>query len=114
MSDLRGDILGSDDRPYRDREVEEWGGVTVRVRGLSGVGSEKFSVRMQDDDEGVPDNVMAELLVLCLHDPKTDKRIFGDDDVGVVTEKAGKALVPLFYDARELSGLGDLDEAKND
>ena len=110
MSDLRGAILASE-RPYRDREA--WG-ETVRVRGLTGAASERFSLRMQDSEEDVPDNVMAELLVRCLHDPTTDERIFADDDVGVVTELAGKELAPLFLIARTLSGLGDLDEAKND
>jgi len=111
MSDLRSAILACDDRPYED--VEEWG-QPLRIRGLDGAGAERFSLYVEAAGDGVPSNMMAHLLVLCLEDPATGERIFTDDDVDELARKSGLTLGKLFRIARRLSGLGDLDDAKND
>lgn len=115
MSDLRETILAAEDRPYEDVDVEEWG-VTVRIRGLTGKAAEDFARRFgttSGDGEQVAEGIMADLLVRTLEDPETGEPIFGEDDADALSEKAGGVIARLFWPAQELSGLGDLERAKN-
>jgi len=113
MSELRDRILAADDRPYKDVEVEEWG-ATVRLRGLSGAAAERFSRKVQAAGENVPDDMMAELLALCLEDPESGDLVFAEEDIPSLSGKASTVLARLFREAQSVSGLGSLDEAKND
>lgn len=113
MSDLKQVILGAEDRPHEDVDVEQWD-ATVRLRGLSGLAAEEFSQRMRPDDGDVPGSVMAELLVRCIEDPETGETVFDEDDAGALSAKSSQVLTRLFQKAQKLSGLGELEEAKND
>lgn len=110
MMSLKDKILAADDRPYRDVTVDEWDAV-VRVRGLSGADAVAFAEKIDAD----PDSrtVMAELLVMTLHDPDTDGRIFSADDTDALLSRSSTVLSALVGCARDLSGLGDIDDAKN-
>ena len=109
---LREKILAAASRPSKDKEVPEWG-VTVRIYGLSASASERFSRKLGGEE--VPENMMAELLVLTLHDPETDEPIFTEeDDVTELGKQSGKVVLDLFMEAQKLSGLGSLEEAKNE
>ena len=109
MSDLKSAIMAVDDRPYKDVEVPEWS-ATVRVRGLSGIDAVRFAETIESGDNVV----MAELLLLTLHDPATNERIFGEEDKDALLARSATVLSRLLEHARDLSGLGEADDAKND
>lgn len=112
LNGLKSAILGADDRPFEDVEVEEWG-ATIRLRGLSGHAAEAFSRRLRPDGDP-PDDVMAELLVRVIEDPQTGELVFGADEAARLGMKSSVVLTRLFRRAQKLSGLGELEEAKND
>jgi hypothetical protein len=110
---LKDKVFEADDRPSRDIEVEEWG-ASVRVRGLSGLAAERFSRLMGTGGDTMPENVMASLLVATIEDPETGELAFGQDDVPALSAKSSRVLTRLFRVAQDLSGLGELEKAKND
>lgn len=112
-SKLRSTILASDDRGYEDIKVSEWD-TTIRIRGLDGASAEAFSRLIVAAGDELPENMMGLLLVRTIEDPETGELIFSEDDVAALTNKSGVVLVRLFTIAQRLSGLGELDDAKND
>lgn len=108
-------ILEADDLPHEDIEVPEWGG-TVRVIGLDGESSSKFSSQMVVlDEEGNPksvdlDNFQARLLVLALHD-ENNQRLFNEEQIKKLGKKSSLVLTRLATIAQRLSGMDKL--AKN-
>jgi hypothetical protein len=109
-------ILEADDLPHEDVEVPEWGG-TVRVIGLDGESSSKFSSQMVVlGDDGNPksvdlDNFQARLLVLTLHD-ENNNRLFNEEQIKKLGKKSSKVLTRLATIAQRLSGM-DQAQAKN-
>lgn len=109
---LRGKILAAGDIDHEDHDVPEWDGVKVRIRGLTGTQRDSFEAkgvamrRGGQDIELRMQNFRSRLLVKCLYDPDTDKRIFEESDVPKLGSKAGKVLDRLFDIAQRLSGMG--------
>lgn len=119
MTDLRQQILTADDRPHEDVVVPEWGDAEVRLRGLSGASAEAFARRFAEAEEetgGLPEGIVVDMLIRTMHDPETDEQIFDStpEDRQALAKKASQVLTRLFRIAQELSGLGGMDEAKND
>lgn len=115
MSNLKEQILNSQDLAEQDVHVEEWG-VTVRVRGFTDEQRGSWQAksmalnmkqrRGQDADvELVMSHRRAELLVQCLRDPETNARIFADGDAKRLAQKHAGVVGGLFELAEELSGL---------
>lgn len=115
MSTLKDAILNSVDLLHQDVYIEEWG-VTVRVMGFTDeqVGAwraKSQALRMkqrrgQDMDMEVEmKHRRAELLVQCLRDPETNKRIFVDGDAPRLAQKHAGVMEGLNDLATELSGL---------
>ncbi|MBA0126280.1 hypothetical protein H0B56_12080 [Haloechinothrix sp. YIM 98757] len=111
MSLLTADeILATDDIPYEDVEVPEWGG-TVRVRGLTGTQRARVNGTMmaiKGQDVQVKSDAIAEteirIVALSLVDEQfqplfsiTQTRKLGEKNAGVISR--------LFAKANELSGL---------
>lgn len=109
-------ILEVEDLPHEDVEVPEWGG-SVRVIGLDGESSSKFSAQMVEiGEDGTPksislDNFQARLLVLTLHD-EDNKRLFTEEEIVKLGKKSSKVLTRLATIAQRLSGM-DQVQAKN-
>lgn len=111
-------IIGADDRTWRDVEVPEWPdgdgkpGV-VRVVSLSAADRDSYEAAMttmRPDEHGgaspVQDlsNVRAKLAVRCIVDDKSE-RIFGDHEASRLGQKSAAALDRIFNAAAELSGM---------
>lgn len=112
MSGLKDRIAQADDRPFEDQDVPEWG-VKVRVQGLSGTQRDAFEAGIVEirnsgrDVQAKLGNFRSKLLVLCLHDPETGERIFGDSDVAILGSKSGLVVQRLFKLAQQLSGMDE-------
>lgn len=109
---LVGAILAADDRPYKDVEVPEWGGIEIRVRGADGTTVDRhdtnmFAMRATADGDmklELGTNYRAKFLVGCLFDPATDEPLpITAEQLGA---KAGKVINRLFGIAQSLSGRG--------
>jgi hypothetical protein len=116
MTSIKDIILNSSDLKFQDAYIEEWG-VTVRVYGFTDeqVGawrakSQALRMKQRRGDGDVDMEVemkhrRAELLVKCLRDPETDKRIFTDSDAPRLAQKHAGVLEGLDSLATDLSGL---------
>ncbi len=113
-------ILEANDLPTQDVPVPEWGG-TVRVRGLDGEASTKFSAGMvklnsQGEVESVAmDNFMAKLVSITVIN-ENGQLLFSEADVNALGRKSAKALKRVSDVASELSGIEakkNQDVAKN-
>lgn len=108
---LRDQILAADDLPETDETVPEWGGLVVRVRGLSGTDRDAYEARAvalknqgQDVELRLQD-FRTKLVVKCLFDPETDERLFSDKDVPKLGKKSGAVIERLYGIAQRLSGM---------
>lgn len=115
------EILGTQDLPYQDVEVPEWGGKMVRVIGLSADEASNFASRMVKTDEDGKvksvqmNNFMAELLVRTLANEKNEL-LFNPKDAVALGKKSARVITRLFRVAMDLSGLDEMSEqlaAKN-
>lgn len=114
---LRDAILNADDIQHKDVKIPEWDGVTVRVMGFTdeqlGAWRAKTSALRARQRTGDQDldfeismkHMRAELLVKCLRDPETDKRIFKDNDAQRLAQKHAGVMQGLDALATHLSGL---------
>lgn len=112
-------IVAAPDIPHKDVDVPEWGGITLRIKGLTGKARDDFEARMfmmraTTDDEVKIDlaaNRNARILAQCLYDPETDERLpISEDELGA---KSGTVTSRLAGIALALSGLarGAVEEA---
>jgi len=112
---LAEQILAAEDIPHEDVEVPEWG-VTVQVRGLSGIDRDAYEAKMaavrrspagEAEVELRLANYRAKLLVKVLHDPETGERLFDDKAAQQLGAKNARTIERLFDTARRLSGMDD-------
>lgn len=105
-------IVGAPDIPFKDVEVPEWGGIELRIKGLSGTARDEYEARMftlratQDDDVRIDlaANRNAKILAQCLFDPETDEPLpITEEELGA---KSGVVTARLAGIALGLSGLG--------
>jgi hypothetical protein len=111
----RDSILSSSDLPTEEVPVPEWGG-TVFVRTMSGTERDNFEqviLEGKSTKGGTAKmvNVRAKLAVKVLVDEQ-GKRLFTDEDAGILGSKSGKALDRIFEVAQRLAGIGEKDIAE--
>lgn len=103
---LRDRILQSQDIEAEEVEVKQWG-VTVEIRGMSGLERAKFMERFTGQDGNLDYEAMyPSLLIACVHDPVTGEKLFMPEDAGALNAKSGAALERLAQVALRLSGMG--------
>lgn len=97
--------------------VPEWGG-SVAIRHLTAQERDTFEQSLvRTDAKGErsvdADNMRARLCAVCIVDPVTGDRLFGDAEVNELARKSGVALDRVFGAAQRLNGMaGDsVDEA---
>lgn len=105
----RADILGREDRTYRDVKCPEWGG-TVRVQSMTGAEREEFENSfMEDAKDGSRKvnrkNILEKLLVVVCVDQE-GVRLFSDGDVALLAQKNSAPLTRLQTVAQKLNGIG--------
>lgn len=114
VESLKDAILAADDIRQEDVPIPEWGGITVRVKGLSDkqVGAHQgrqtaMRVRSQHGgDVEVETRIQrASLVVQALYDPATDRRIFDDADAPSLAEKNAGVVNGLYVLVQHLSGM---------
>lgn len=103
---LRDRILQSQDIEAEEVEVKQWG-VTVEIRGMSGLERAKFMERFTGQDGNLDYEAMyPSLLIACVHDPGTGDKLFMPEDAAALNAKSGAALEKLAQVALRLSGMG--------
>lgn len=108
----RTDILSADDLKRELVEVPEWGGC-VYVQTLNGAQRDAWESRCiaaRKGDDGPLDTrqLKAQLVVGSLFDAD-GKRLFNDNDVGMLNDKSGKVIDNLFQVCQKMSSLSDED-----
>lgn len=106
-------ILGKDDREYKDVEVPEWGG-SVRLRAMSSKARDAYEARIymsrqKDGDEGAMDNVRASLVAQCMCDEEGNNLKLGKKQVEALGGQSAAVVNRLFDVARKLNGISDSD-----
>ena len=113
---LRDRILQINDTSSELVKIEQWGGLELEVRSMSGAA--RAQLVQQGATGGTPDmmKLMPEVVVMCTFDPETGEQVFGDDDHALVMEKNGAALEQIMSVAMKLSGFSGkaIDEAGKD
>jgi len=115
VTDLRSLILAADDRGTADLvEVPEWG-TTVALRSPTVAQRTEGLSRILGPD-GEADNLAMQVVtvILCLHDPTTNERVFSLADIDALAEKSAGVISRLFLRCQPLLGFGDTaqEEAK--
>lgn len=116
MQTLADIILGSEDIKHEDVTIPEWGGITVRVKALTDGQLGEYQARSlamrtkasKDGDDSVEialKDRKAQVVVKCLYDPATDKRIFKDNQADQLTNKSAGVVNALFLLINKMSGL---------
>lgn len=110
---LVASILDAEDIPHQDEEVPEWGGVTLRIRGMDGATrnwyeQQLWAIRGKAESDEVSIDPKgsrhAQLLSRCLYDPDTGERLPITADQ--LAAKSGSVLSRLAEIALGLSGMG--------
>lgn len=106
MTDLRQQILDTDDIKEEEVGVEEWN-CKILVRGLTGKDrSEILTSALTRDGRLDFSKVYPDLVIATSFDPETGEKIFSKTDREVLNEKSGSALEKIAGKAVKLSGLG--------
>ena len=116
-SELKKSILEYDDIPEEEVEIEEWGGVKLLIKGMTGKSRANFLKRASDGDGNIAyDRFYPELLIATAYDPDTEEAVFEGADRSAINEKSGAALEKVAKVSQRLSGLGgdDVEESKKD
>ena len=109
---LRDIILDAQDIATEQVVVPEWG-VTVEVRGMSGLERARFMEEFSTDD-GKLDyaRLYPSLLIKTLFDPSTAEPVFTDADADFINTKSGQVLERIGRIATRLSGMSQDEEEK--
>ena len=114
---LRDTILSVQDTQKQTVEVPEWG-VTVEVRGMTGVQRSAFVEACVDPKTGMPmfARVYSQIIIACTYDPETGVQVFEPTDRDVIDSKSAAATERIAKVALTLSGLteDEAEKAKND
>lgn len=104
-------ILNAEDLVTEDVEVPEWGG-TVRVRMMTGAERDAFEASLaQQKGKSVRTNLanLRARLVAKTAVNAEGKRLFTDEQAGVLGQKSAAALDRVFEAARKLNGMTEKD-----
>lgn len=97
----REQALATDDLPFTDVYVPEWGG-TVRVRTLRGADRARLLEITAGAEDGAPDDWIERLVVACACD-ENGEPLFEMADMQALNLKSAKALNRLFRAADDLN-----------
>lgn len=108
-------IIALDDRVFENIWVERWG-TFVRMKGLTAAQRDRYEASLvKESGQGKKkvtswqlENARARLVSLCLCD-ESGNRMFNDNEVQILSNKAADAIEPLFDAARRLSGMTEED-----
>ncbi len=101
---LRDQILEADDLPSVTVDLPaQWGVGRIVVKGLT---AGELADYAQKTEKLPAKTQVAELLIACLRDPETGKRVFETADRDLLAGKSSVAVLALAERCRELSGLG--------
>ena len=102
-------IIEAKDITRETVDVPEWGGqVCVTVLSAFAIDEYKSSIYAGKGELNMK-NITARLCALCIIDPETGKRIFGDDAIPLLGRKSGKVLKRISEVAERLNGLSPAD-----
>jgi len=116
-SELKKSILDYEDIPEETIEIEEWGGIKLLIKGMTGKSRANFLKRASDDDGNIAyDRFYPELIIATVYDPESQEPVFEGADRTALNQKSGAALEAVARVSQRLSGLGveDVEEAKKD
>jgi hypothetical protein len=116
MSALREQILNASDIEHEDVVVPEWGGCTIRVRGMTGAQRNRFLNQAFDVKTGKPkfDRFHAAIIIETCTDPASGEPIFEAADREILNSKSAGVTERLAKTALRLSGLDDAESGKGD
>lgn len=104
-------ILGADDRAFREVDVPEWGG-SVRIGTMTAAERDAFEASMipekgkkQADKMA---NFRARFVARCIVDAE-GKPVFTEADIVQLGRKSANVLSRLFDECRELNGMTEKD-----
>lgn len=103
---LKYDILNAGKRRIESVAVPEWGGITVKVRALSGDDRDRYEMAIYEGRRSGAFNPRALLVSLCLVHDNGEERVFGDADVAQLGSIDARGLDRVFEVAQRLSGMG--------
>lgn len=116
MTDLRTLILAADDTQKESVEIPEWG-VTVEVRGMTGVERAAFMTSCFDAETQTVkfDRLYPEVVIACTFNPEDGSKVFEATDRDVLNTKAASATERIAKAAMRLSGIDEKasERAKN-
>lgn len=108
----KDEILKANDIVFKEIDVPEWGG-KVRVKCMTGEERDKFESEIYDvkgkDVKLNRDNFRAKLLGKTLVD-ENGKRLFSDNEIKLLGQKAAKPLDAIFTVAQKLNALSQADQ----
>jgi len=108
MSRIADIVLAADDITTEDVPIERWG-VTVTMKGMNGTDRstylQKLILAQQEEDMETLALLDAELVVKCTYDPEDGSKVFTEDMIPALMQKAGDIIGVLSLKAQRLSGL---------
>lgn len=124
----KGQMIDMADRVYEDVLIPEWKNQYVCVQSLTAAEKDQFESGMTQFRQignrmvATPNlvNMRARLVAMCVVDPQTHERVFGDGDVPELGRKSAAALDRIVEACKRLSRWSDNDlekmalELKND
>ena len=105
MVNLRESVLNAKDVPEQLVDVPEWGG-TFLVRGMTVKDRASYYSRITVNDKIDATLLNPELLIACVYDPETGRKVFEASDRDMLGSKSAQAAEKLTSVAMELSGIG--------
>lgn len=110
---LREKILNSSDIKKELITIEEWDGVTIEVRTLTGKSRSDVLKSAMDKAGGSLDfeKIYPEIIIAACFDPETGVKIFEKTDRDIINTKSSKCVETLAKLALKMAGLdGDAKE----
>lgn len=104
---LREQIFNANDIKVEQLTMDEWGGVELELRAMTGKARAAFLNSSINPATGKVDleRMYPDLLIACVYDPEDGQPIFEAADREMLNSKSGKALERVAQVAMRLSGL---------
>lgn len=105
-------MLSSEDLPFEDVEVSEWGG-SVRVRVMTGIERDAWEASVYRQKDGKAEfnqaNFRASLVARCLSDESGGIQ-FSEEEIIGLGKKSSRALEKIFRVASRLNAITNEDQ----
>lgn len=103
---LRDTILSFSDVKEQTVVMPEWGGVKLKLRGVTAKERYELVERSMANGELSDDLLYFNAIIACTCDPDTGERVFGWNDVDALRAKSGVPVERLASIAFRLCGIG--------